>query len=439
MVWTALHQALGEATGELTFDLVKRAVDLEIQESARLDWKAHLPLSAQRNDKHKQQYELAKDIAAMANSGGGLIVYGVGEKTVEGRTTAGQFTAGFKVTSDDQKRIQQVAFSSIHPPVRDLEIRELRSDENPHSVLALIIPESLDAPHLVIDKRDGGFFQAPWRSGPETFFMGERQLAAAYRQREQSRRDQLRSLQELYRSFSARLDTKESSSIWTIALGRPVKPTSSLRKINSETAERIFVQASYAPWTASNSTAITEAKRGHPTRRGYRHFYWSSKRDYVGRSIRARVEVHADGSLAVGITRDGVIHRDEIEPTHVRMDDLDKVGLDLLALILTARAAGGPAGDYDVIVDVTPEASIFRRPDPSFIGHYARYAESDTFPVFQPIAGTIIADLGRKELLKSLLDVIEDAKNQVNSSTIWNVDQLDGQIALNRSEFFWVE
>lgn len=170
MAWTALHHELGEAPGELTFALVEQAVNAEVQETARLDWKAILPLSAQSPDKHKQQYELAKDIAAMANSGGGLIVYGVSEKTVEGRTTAGFLTENFVLTSDDQKRIQQVAFSSIHPPVRDLQTKELRSEDGERCVLAMLIPESMDAPHLVIDKRDGGLFSSTLAKWPRDVF-----------------------------------------------------------------------------------------------------------------------------------------------------------------------------------------------------------------------------------------------------------------------------
>lgn len=439
MGWTALHQALGETSGELTFALVEQAVKAGVQETASLDWKAVLPLSTQRSDKHRQQYELAKDIAAMANSGGGLIVYGVGERTVEGRTTAGGLTEEFVVTSDDQKRIQQVAFSSIQPPVRDLEMRELRSEDGNRVVLAMLIPESRDAPHLIIDKRDGGFFQAPWRSGPETFFMGERQLAAAYRQREQGRKEHLHSLDELHQRFLARLDIPGSSAIWTIAVARPAEPSSSLRRMDPQTAERVFVQASNAPWVSHASTAITEAKNGHTTRRGHRHYYWTSKREIMGRTIRSRVEVHMDGSLAVGITRDGLLHRDDIEPSHVRVDDIENTGLDLLALILTARAAGGPHSDFDVILDVSPEATIFRRPDPFFVGHYVRDRESDSFPAFHPVIGTIITDLGRQELLQSALDVIEDAMNQVNNSSAWNVETLASQISINRSEFFCIE
>lgn len=269
--------------------------------------------------------------------------------------------------------------------------------------------------------------------------MSERQLAAAYRQREQGRREHFESLEELHNRFLARLGITGNSSKWTIAVARPAGPVSTLRRMKPGIAEQIFVQASNAPWAGNSSTAITEARKGHPTRRGHRHFYWTSKREYMGRTLRSRVEIHMDGSLAVGITRDGLLHPEISEPGHVRVDDIEKTGLDLLALILTMRAADGPHSDYDVVFDVAPEATIFRRPDPFLGGHYARYQESDVFPIYQPVTGTIVADLGSHELLNSALDVIEDAMNQADSSATWNVENLEDQIAIHRSEFFCVE
>lgn len=444
MTWTPLHRALGDTSNSLTYFHVTQAVMQQIEETAALDWKRSLPItqgkevSAER--KEKERYELAKDIAAMANSGGGIIVYGVAETTVDGRTAAGSIIQGLEITTDCQKTIRQAAFSTVHPPVAGVELTVLTDEENSeNSVLVMSVPESSDAPHLVVQKGDGGFFQAPWRNGPETFFMTERDLATAYREREQHRREQFLELDNLHRRFRTVIGAEEQSVPWTIAVARPVKTLTRLRGIIPKTAEQIFVQATNAPWTTSGLTALSEAKHGTTTRRGLRHHYWTSARHMRGRSIQTRVEVHDDGSLAVALTRDGMLHPEVIEPEHTAIEDIERVGLDLLALILTQQAACGPIGDYDIVIDVAPNAKVFRRPDPFFPNHVAAYSDSDLFPVFQPVKGTLVTTLGRTELLDSALGIIRDAMNQVNSGTQWTLGLLEDQISAHSSELFCVE
>jgi hypothetical protein len=61
---------------------------LRCVEHEDLEWKRALPLTAGADKclaRDAQQGELAKDIAAMANTHGGLIVYGVAERPGESR------------------------------------------------------------------------------------------------------------------------------------------------------------------------------------------------------------------------------------------------------------------------------------------------------------------------------------------------------------------
>ncbi len=71
-MFTPLHRALGLAPGPFDLDLVRQAVEGKVKEESDLDWK--------QNSYHPQnptwQDEAAKDIAAMANSGGGWVVFG---------------------------------------------------------------------------------------------------------------------------------------------------------------------------------------------------------------------------------------------------------------------------------------------------------------------------------------------------------------------------
>ncbi|OEJ22161.1 hypothetical protein AR457_40520 [Streptomyces agglomeratus] len=77
--WTRLHEHLGAAPGPLSFDLVQRASDERLQESDDLDWKEQLPQPPWDG----RWNEFAKDVAAMANTRGGLLVFGVRDKSIE--------------------------------------------------------------------------------------------------------------------------------------------------------------------------------------------------------------------------------------------------------------------------------------------------------------------------------------------------------------------
>lgn len=87
MTFTALHRVLGVAPGPLTADLLDDAVARGIEEASDLDWKSELPPK-----KGLSQTDFPKDVAAMANSGGGVIVFGVleSQKAATGRVDVGE-------------------------------------------------------------------------------------------------------------------------------------------------------------------------------------------------------------------------------------------------------------------------------------------------------------------------------------------------------------
>ena len=95
MLRTPLHRLLGEPAGPLTNAMIDAAVAQGIPESDELDWKAVLP--AQREFK---QSDYIKDIAAFANAGGGMLVFGIKEedKAAVERTDAGDFNENYERT-----------------------------------------------------------------------------------------------------------------------------------------------------------------------------------------------------------------------------------------------------------------------------------------------------------------------------------------------------
>lgn len=74
-MWSRIHAELGLSPTPLTHALVVRAVESGVAEADDLDWKQALPPEVE-----KKRRDVAKDVAAMANTRGGLIVYGVREE-----------------------------------------------------------------------------------------------------------------------------------------------------------------------------------------------------------------------------------------------------------------------------------------------------------------------------------------------------------------------
>ena len=74
-MFTPIHRALGLEPGNLTMNDINQVIAEKVEETADLDWKE----SVYDNRDPNWSEEAAKDIAAMANSGGGWIVFGIGD------------------------------------------------------------------------------------------------------------------------------------------------------------------------------------------------------------------------------------------------------------------------------------------------------------------------------------------------------------------------
>lgn len=88
--WSRIHSELGLQLIPLTYEMIGAAVAARIREAADLDWKGALISAEEVSSPGKQKAlddrrkEFAKDVAAMANTQGGLIVYGVTDLDVAG-------------------------------------------------------------------------------------------------------------------------------------------------------------------------------------------------------------------------------------------------------------------------------------------------------------------------------------------------------------------
>lgn len=208
MVFTPLHRALGIEPGPMTDEILDAAVAAGVRETDELDWKSELPPV-----KGLPQTDFPKDIAAMANGAGGVIVFGVREKekAATERVDVGDFDEAY------ERALRSAAITAISPPVFGLRVHRLGPEGNRAVVVG--VPASVDGPHLIYRNQ---YFGAPIRNDSDTVWMKERQIEAMYRARFEERRHASEALDALFTEASTGRDADKRA--WLIAVGHPRVP-----------------------------------------------------------------------------------------------------------------------------------------------------------------------------------------------------------------------
>jgi hypothetical protein len=250
--FTAIHRALGLPPQPLDWALIEQAVSSHVREQSDLDWKR------ERHDaKDDWQDEFAKDAAAMANSGGGLLVLGVNED--RGTAEATGFAHSVTLTDGDERKFRSVIYSRVYPPVSGVTFEQV--DGAGRSVVIIRVPSSREAPHL-IEKQQ--LFGAPFRDGTRTEWMHERQLAAAYRVRFAETADLARRLSDLYDEIS--VATYADLRVCFVAAAVPeIARPPVLRRLQHEEAREIFLAFRPPGMTSRTATPGTARRWGQST------------------------------------------------------------------------------------------------------------------------------------------------------------------------------
>jgi hypothetical protein len=241
MSFTALHRASGFGPGPLTDEILDAAVAMGAMESHDLDWKSELPPA-----NGLAQTDFPKDVAAMANSGGGVIIYGVREvqKAATERIDVGALTEQYERT------LRSAALTAISPPVFGLIVHRLGAEGN--RAVVIEVSASIDGPHLIYRNE---LFGAPVRNNADTAWMKERQIEVMYRARFNGRRNAIEELDALFSDASAGRDTDKRA--WLIAVAHPRLP---------RFQERLSPERIRAAVSKTGELALTYAGRGgvHP-------------------------------------------------------------------------------------------------------------------------------------------------------------------------------
>lgn len=396
--FTPLHRSLGLPPSTLTDEILDAAVDAGVMETDDLDWKSALPPI-----RGLPQTDVPKDIAAMANSGGGMIVYGVEEdqKAATGRKDTGNLSEGH------ERAFRSAAITAIIPAVSGLEIYRLGT--TPHAV-AVVVPASVDRPHLIY-RND--FFGAPIRNNADTVWMKERQIETMYKARFDEQRRSNQALESLYAEAAAGRDP--ASRAWLIAVAHPRIP-GTLGRPTRDQAREVFKHAAGIALTYSNRNGIHPIENVDQLnpRPGLRRWIApNTAASDISRWREAWLAVHHDGSVTLAAAVGG--HRksanDNFEGWEVQARGVEAAVADFTALIRAAAAALNH-GEYDVRVGIewTGEQPLCMLTVDGMGFTYD--GVSTPLSTFTPVRSTIDAAAPDAEFHQQVFELAEDCVNQ---------------------------
>lgn len=285
MSFTSLHRALGVQPRPLTFDMLTAAVQQGVTEQEDLDWKEKLP--DDRNPDWKEEF--AKDVAAMANAGGGLILFGIRE---DSRSAAIQLVDVGPWSDDAARRLRQAAHALIRPAVQGLEFTSLSDGDV--TVVVLDVPASDEVPHIQF-RRD--LFRAPRRYGAQTVDMTEREIEAAYRRRFDAKMTREKTLDDMHEDVLLGMNR---NWVWMVAVALPSRPRpASLGRLDRSIMESVVQAMAFNPYLAPGLESRLQYLERRP-RIGFRR--WRSV-DAIGDDVHGAIEVHDDGSFALALAQ----------------------------------------------------------------------------------------------------------------------------------------
>ncbi|MCO1597419.1 ATP-binding protein [Micromonospora sp. RHAY321] len=286
-----LESIFGTALDTLASHHIHALVTAGVQEAFDLDFKQTL-----YGGKDQEKRALAGDVAALANTGGGVIVLGVEEDDQARATKA----PGVAISDAEVARMRQSIASLVAPmPAVDiLTVPEpttgVGDDDTQQGFIVVAVPRSPGAPHAVLIN-DGLRF--PVRNGATTRYLSEPEVATAYRNRFASAQRQDQRIVEVEREAISRL-AMDDNYAWVIVSLVPDLPGD------------MILQDAFRAWEMEirRRPTITDEGVGiHRTRVGRRRLLADGTSNYAAESRFVSLELHTDGSgaFALGISNLG--------------------------------------------------------------------------------------------------------------------------------------
>lgn len=131
---------------EIGPDDIRQLIEDQVKESRTLDYKQALPQTHQ-----KDKVDFLKDVAGLANTEGGDILFGLSEKREGGKTTGEpEAVVGLQGFLADQeiRRLEDTIRTGLKPRLTGVRLRPIMCPEGP--VLHMRVERSLAGPHMVL-------------------------------------------------------------------------------------------------------------------------------------------------------------------------------------------------------------------------------------------------------------------------------------------------
>ena len=137
-----------------TIQDIERLINDKVVENTSLEYKSGIDIH-KKDGKKDWRCELVKDVCAMANARGGVIIYGVKEVKQDGINAVPEKITPLDASEISKERLEQIIFSNISPKIDGIEITCLILDKaNPNEVVYIVqVPQGTTAHQNTIDYR----------------------------------------------------------------------------------------------------------------------------------------------------------------------------------------------------------------------------------------------------------------------------------------------
>ncbi|MFG3524894.1 helix-turn-helix domain-containing protein [Nocardia nova] len=325
-----LTALFGAPVDALTKDHLAAAVARQVPEAEDLDFKGTL-YGKTAEDKQ----ELAKDVTALANAGGGVLILGIAE-----RNSVADVLKPVPLQAKGAESMQQVCQSWIRPFLPGVRIKEVPDPKKEGSGYYVIsVSRSADAPHAVMRNREGTLLSYHLRDGATTRWLAEAEIARLYRDRFVSRAELAAALDQVHDDGVSHISTATQQP-WLTLAAYPSGPgthraggSATIRQVTDEVTK----------WTSATPPLpgqfLANYLEGYP---GVRRALITRSTTYSGELNEAFAELHFNGAGFVTCTAMTVAgHGDWPEP--VALDVLE-LNLHAMVSLLANHAVGSGAG-----------------------------------------------------------------------------------------------
>ncbi len=355
-----LQTLLGAALDDLQYHHIEALVTNHVGEAFDLDFKETLYGNGDRDRR-----DLATDVAALANTAGGLLILGVAEDSQATASAA----PGVALSDDEIRRILQIVASLVAPlPVFDL-LPIPKPGADSHGFLVVAVARGAAAPHAVIVNQG---FRYPRRNGTTTRYLAEPELASAYRERFAGAQRQAARIEQIEYQAKPRLDG--AGPPWAMVSLVPDLPGDV--PISGEVFSTFRQEITHLPDTATPLAGT----RFYRASVGQRRLLADSTLDNSPLAKSCSLELHSDGSGVCSFCLPDIARNepapDSGEPVLHRVQDENLVIALISALLLLAQhardraAAGGNALVHAQIFPISGER-------PVGLGHTRQYGFLD--------------------------------------------------------------